>query len=147
MPLFFVMTNVPSAWPTALSKPNGPSRWACDSPGSVTESPITNSTCPTAHPQNYLLTSTLSLYLCTATKKWPPSLCTNPVSIMHLHYSMFFLHHPTYIWPLHHLPTSTFMPILPGSVIRVLRHIRIHLPLLSIISLVPAYTSSRCGVC
>jgi hypothetical protein len=81
LPVFFVMTNVPLAWPTALSKPNGPSRWTCDSPGSVTEPQITNSMCPAAHPPNYLPTSTPSLYLHTATKKWPFSLCTNPVTI------------------------------------------------------------------
>ena len=114
VPLFFVITNVPSAWPTALSKPNGPSRWTCASPGSVIESPTTNSICPTAHPQNYLPTSILSLYLYTATKKWPPSLYTNPVSIMYLYYSIFFLYYPIYIWPLYYLPISICIPILPG---------------------------------
>ena len=44
------------------------------------------------------------------------------------------------MWPLHYLPMFTCIPILPGSVIRILRHIRIRLPLLSVISLVPAPT-------
>jgi hypothetical protein len=88
-----------------------------------------------------LPTSTPSLHLCTATKKWPLSLHTSPASVTcpccsALFFTSYHVFGPctTFPCPRVHLCCA------PGSVIRVLRRARVRLPLLSVTSLAPAPT-------